>query len=84
MAFWSRKKEKPSESGKAEGKSFKDFIEAAALEMEGLMVRGPKIGIIPCLIRAPCLWKRPKPLKPKKGPCGDGSFTMPGGPSCPV
>ena len=42
MAFWSRKKEKTSESGKAEGKSFKDFIDAAVLEMEGLMAQDPR------------------------------------------
>jgi SPP1 gp7 family putative phage head morphogenesis protein len=41
MAFWSRKKEKSSESGKAEGKSFKDFIETAGVEMEGLMTQTP-------------------------------------------
>ena len=41
MAFWSRKKEKSSESGKAEGKSFKDFIEAAGVEAEGLMTQDP-------------------------------------------
>jgi SPP1 gp7 family putative phage head morphogenesis protein len=39
MAFWSRKKEKTSESGKAGGNTFKDFIEAAVLEMEGLMAQ---------------------------------------------
>jgi hypothetical protein len=39
MAFWSRKKEKTSESGKAEGKSFKDFMDDALVEMEGLMAQ---------------------------------------------
>jgi SPP1 gp7 family putative phage head morphogenesis protein len=42
MAFWSRKKEKSSESGKAEGKSFQDFMIAALMEMEGLMVQDPR------------------------------------------
>jgi SPP1 gp7 family putative phage head morphogenesis protein len=42
MAFWSRKKEKSFEPGKAEGKSFKDFMKAAALEMEGLMAQDPR------------------------------------------
>jgi len=41
MAFWSRKKEKTAESGKAEGKSFKDFVDAAAVEMEGQMAQDP-------------------------------------------
>ena len=41
MAFWSRKKEKPSEPGKAEVKSYQEFIEAATLEMEGLMAQDP-------------------------------------------
>ncbi len=41
MAFWSRKKEKTSESGKTEGKSFKEFIDAAAVEMESLMAQDP-------------------------------------------
>ena len=42
MAFWSRKKDKTPESGKAEGKSFKEFVDAASLEMEGLMAQDPK------------------------------------------
>ena len=42
MAFWSRKKEKTSESGKTEGKSFKDFMDAALVEMEGLMAQDPR------------------------------------------
>jgi len=42
MAFWSRKKEKTSESGKAAGKTFKDFIVAAVVEMEGLMAQDPR------------------------------------------
>jgi len=42
MAFWSRKKEKTSEPGKAAGKTFKDFIVAAAVEMEGRMAQDPR------------------------------------------
>jgi hypothetical protein len=42
MAFWSRKKEKSSEPGKAEGRSFKEFMEAASVEMVSLMAQDPK------------------------------------------
>jgi hypothetical protein len=41
MAFWIRKKEKSSDLGKAEEKRFKDFMDAAVLELEGLMAQDP-------------------------------------------
>jgi hypothetical protein len=41
MAFWNRKKEKASEQQTAGGKHFKDFIETAALEMDGLLAKDP-------------------------------------------
>jgi SPP1 gp7 family putative phage head morphogenesis protein len=41
MAFWRSKKEKSSETPKAEGKSFRDFFNHAAVEVEGLMARTP-------------------------------------------
>ena len=42
MAFWKRKKDRSSEPQKSEGRNFKDFIEAARAEMEGLMAREPE------------------------------------------
>ena len=42
MAFWGRQKEKMPESGKTEGKGFKDFMDAAVVEMEGLMTQAPR------------------------------------------
>ena len=41
MAFWRSKKQKSPEIPKAEGKSFKDFFDDAAVELEGLMAREP-------------------------------------------
>jgi len=42
MAFWNRKKERNPDTAKAEGKVFKDFIDAAVVEMEGLLAGEPE------------------------------------------
>jgi hypothetical protein len=42
MAFWNRKKERTPDTAKAEGKNFKDFIDAAVVEIEGLLAGEPE------------------------------------------
>jgi SPP1 gp7 family putative phage head morphogenesis protein len=39
MAFWNRKKNKTPEPPRGEGKNFKEFIDAAAVEVAGLISR---------------------------------------------
>jgi SPP1 gp7 family putative phage head morphogenesis protein len=39
MAFWNRKKDKAPEPQRGEGRNFKEFINAAAVEISGLISR---------------------------------------------
>ena len=42
MPFWKRDKEKKEERSAGVNRNFQDFLKAARLEMEGLMVQDPK------------------------------------------